>query len=116
MTNAFQADDKYWSNAKNKWPASVWMRFDRPHLLEKIGFRNKEIYNTPKTVEVIGSNDCKSWKTLLSVEDSGFTKGNEFRSWTIPAENRSKFSCFGLMWPIKQVSQCVSVRQILMWE
>ena len=128
VANAFNAANHlYWDT--KKFPASVWMHFQRPHCLQMIGFKNREIYATPKSVRVIGSNncdcincncvncdcDCINWSTLLTVEDTGFSESYGFRNWTIPAEKRLMFSCIGLMWPIKPSEGTrVAVQEIFM--
>jgi len=113
---AFTSDDDYWIPADNQLPASIWMRFPRAHRLAAIGYKN--YYYDPTSLKVIGSNDCATWTTLLTVDKTGFTKENEFRKWSIPVENQQMFSCLGFMWQkaSRGYPRTVVVREIRMWE
>jgi len=115
---AFSREDNYWIPESNQYPASIWMHFPEAHRLSSIGYRNKyDKGSDPKSLKVIGSNDCATWTTLHTVENTGFTKEWEFRKWVIPEENRVSFSCLGLMWPNKlDEYQSITVVQIRMWE
>jgi len=98
------------------FPASVWMRYSRSHRLAKIGFRTApSTSEMSKGFEVIGSNDCTNWNTLLYVENAGFTKGLQFKTFQIPLENRIAFSCLGLKFQNTPVN-LVRLGQITMWE
>jgi len=118
--NAFTSyDNETWSPAINQLPAAIWMRFPTAHRLAAIGFKNYAPSFTPKSLKVIGSNDCATWTTLLTVENTGFTKNFEFRKWNIPLENQDMFSCLGFMWESMdevKSSYAVTVLDIRMWE
>ena len=116
VTNAFTSDDKYWVPAKDQLPSAIWMRFQNPRRLHAIGYRNFDQNYDPKRLEVIGSDDCTNWTTLLVVENTGFTGITEFRKWTIPEDIRTKFYCFGLRWRSKPPNGfCNAVSEIQMW-
>jgi len=114
-----------WYNVRNQFPAAIWMRFQKAHRLMKIGF--KAIFpntvanqgNWPKVTEVVGSNDCSQWTTLLYIDNQGgFTSDDEFRMFTIPSQNGiSEYACLGLRWPSKEGCYgVVAVGDIQMWE
>jgi len=113
-------DDEYWMPAEDQLPASIWMRFPRAHRLAAIGYKNYARKIDPNRVKVIGSNDCATWTTLLTVEHAGFSQNKEFRKWDIPLENQQMFSCLGLMWESRgfdpNIRSAVWVLDIRMWE
>ena len=52
---------------------------------------------SPETFDVIASNDCSTWDTLLSVDHSGFTGQNQEKSWQIPRGVQQKsYRCYGI--------------------
>ena len=116
-SKAFTSNDDHWAPEYGQSPASIWMRFQRPHRLQAIGYRNNHGNSDPKRLLVIGSNDCTDpWTTLLDIKNTGFTiDTNEFRKWTIPRGNRAMFTCLGLKWP-HMYPVPPAVREILMWE
>ena len=101
-----------WCNEAYQYPASVWMRFRKPHRLQKIGYRSLNRDNN--AFEVIASDDCTSWTTLLSVGNPGFTKDSEFKQWSIAIKNIAPFSCIGLKWHKSNTHVCVN--GVTMWE
>jgi len=116
---AFTSDDDYWWAPGYQLPATIWMRFPRAHRLAAIGYKNRDQTYDPKSLKVIGSNDCATWTTLLTVDNTGFTKAKEFRKWCIPVENQQMFSCLGFMWQSKAPvthETTVVVEEIRMWE
>jgi len=119
---AFQNSMLFWSNLPGKFPAGVWMRYPKPRRLAKIGFTISEIkLYWPKTFEVVASDDCHLWYTLLRREDGGgFSRDNEFKTFDIPCEKEPAL-CFGLKWPSSTGAtvatvDTVRVNNILMWE
>jgi len=117
---AFKSHHYWWIPADNQLPASIWMRFPRAHRLAAIGYKNYARKIDPNRVKVIGSNDCATWTTLLTVEHAGFSQNKEFRKWDIPLENQQMFSCLGLMWESRgfdpNIRSAVWVLDIRMWE
>jgi len=114
--NAFTSADDYWASAVNQFPAIVWMKFNNPHRLARIGYRSNHIDNIPKKMIVVGSHNCTNWSNLLTIENTGFS-GTEFRDWSIPEENRVLYRCIGLKWPVKPAgNHLVVASEILMWE
>jgi len=114
-----------WYNVRNQFPAAIWMRFQKAHRLMKIGFRalspstDPNQSKWPKVTEVVGSNDCSQWTTLLYIDNQGgFTSNLEFRRFTIPSQNGiSEYACLGLRWPSKEgCDGLVGVGDIQMWE
>ena len=51
---------------------------------------------SPKAFQVIASNDCSNWDTLLSVNDSGFTGAHQEKSWQIPCNQQKSYHCYGI--------------------
>ena len=122
---AFTPPGASWHNKKFQFPAAVWMRFKKTHRLTKIGFRawwpnlSENEGNMPKVTKVVGSNDCSNWNTLLQIDNfGGFTSHKEYRTFTIPSENRIlSYSCFGLTWASQEGTEgWVRVGDIQMWE
>ena len=125
---AFTSSEESWFNIKGQFPAGVWIRFQRTYRLAKIGFRawspGYSGGNWPTVTEIVGSNDCSQWKTLLYIDNGGgFTRNSgvgpqeQFRTFTIPTENRLPFTCLGLRWPSGQgCNGIVRVGDIQMWE
>jgi len=117
---AFTSNDNEWVPEENQLPAAIWMHFPRAHRLSAIGYKNFDPRYDTKSLKVIGSNDCATWTTLFTVENTGFTKRKEFRKWYIPVENQHMFSCLGLMWESipnpKNWPYAACVTEIRMWE
>ena len=118
VANAFTGNDEMWIPKEDQRPAAIWMHFPRAHRLVAIGYKNYAPVFDPNRVKVIGSNDCATWTTLLTVENTGFTKNKEFRKWDIPLENQHMFSCLGFMWESgsRASRSAVRVLDIRMWE
>jgi len=118
----FTSSGESWFNTQYQFPAGVWMRFQRKISLMKIGFRPWSPAgsgNWPKVTEVVGSDDCSRWNTLLYIDNKGgFTRNEEFRMFTIPSENRTPgYACLGLRWPSQNgCNGYVRVGNIQMWE
>ncbi len=112
---AFTSSDDYWANVHKQLPAILWMKFNNPHRLARIGFRSNTNVNIPKKMMVVGSHDCTNWSTLLTIENTGFSD-NEFRKWEIPAENRVLYRCIGLKWPVASSNGYAVVAEMRMWE
>jgi len=106
-----------WASETDQFPAYIWMRFQRPHRLAKIAFSSLYYKQLPKEIGVVGSDDCETWTTLVTIK-SGFTYGSEVKPWEIPSQNRQKFSCIGLMWPRRFEGNDGIARlgHITMWE
>ena len=64
----------------------IWYHFTKPYKVSKVdvSIRNPICWcndnrktcfdQSPKEFEVIGSNDCKKWTTVLKIDDAGFTE------------------------------------------
>jgi len=114
--NAFTSTEEIWASDHHQFPAIVWMKFNNPHRLARIGYRSNSIDNIPKKMIVVGSDDCTNWSNLLTIENTGF-HGTEYRDWSIPEENRVLYRCIGLKWPVKPAGRTiVVVKEIRMWE
>ena len=114
--NAFTSTDNIWASDAHQFPAIVWMKFNKPHRLARIGYRSNGIEQIPKKMIVVGSHDCTNWSPLLTIENTGFSN-KEFRTWDIPAENRVLYRCIGLKWPVKPAgNNLVVASEIRMWE
>jgi len=115
--NAFTSTDRYWASSSFQFPAIIWMKFNNPHRLARIGYRSNFLWNIPKKMIVVGSHDCTNWQSLLTIENTAFRSNKEFRQWNIPEENRVSYRCIGLKWPVKPAGNTlVVVTEIRMWE
>merc|ERR1719309_1886014 len=78
--NGFLTSGLFWANKRYEWPALIWKRYRKAHRLQKIGFRIHKPWNLPDVFEVIGSDDCTNWMSMMLVDnEGGFTKEKEFR-------------------------------------
>jgi len=98
--NAFKAQTGYpWACAANELPATVYFNFTSSFTLAKISFSSRTDNSweqTPKTFEVYGGFDCKTWYVLKTVSNSGFTGLSQTKSWDIPCGNQDSYSCYGI--------------------
>jgi len=95
--NSENSDDRWCST--NAHPAKLWFNFTSPVKVVKISFSSiTSTYwkESPKIFKVIASNDCSNWHTLLSVANSGFTGGDQVKSWPIPCTQQKSYKCFGI--------------------
>ena len=100
--NAFKSNARWCSLAG--YPAKIWYKFKFPVKVVKISFSSvdKSFWypskwkQSPKSFNVIASNDCKNWDTLLSVTNSGFTGQNQVKSWQIPCTQQRPYRCYGI--------------------
>jgi len=100
--NAFKAQTSGtypWANLANELPATVYFNFTSSFTLAKISFSSRTDNSweqTPKTFEVYGGFDCKTWYVLKTVSNSGFTGLSQTKSWDIPCGNQDSYSCYGI--------------------
>ena len=115
-----KVESPFWANAYNQFPAFLWHRFNEVHLVAKFGFSSRPtehlLKQSPKAFHFIGSTDCKGWTTILRVNDAGFTKANQFKSWIIPKAARKAFRCFGFKIISAMQAEFVAMNKIAMWE
>ena len=81
------------------YPAKIWFKFTFVVKVVKISFSSidsNKWKESPKTFNVIASNDCSTWDTLLSVTMSGFTGQNQEKSWQIPCTQQKSYRCYGI--------------------
>ena len=86
------------------YPSKIWFQFTSAVKVVKISFSSvdKSFWypskwkQSPKSFNVIASNDCKNWDTLLSVTNSGFTGQNQVKSWQIPCTQQRPYRCYGI--------------------
>ena len=88
-----------WANSEGQFPAFIWHWFHEIHVVAKFGFASRidlqNLNQSPKSFYFVGSMDCSNWTTIIKVDDAGFTKNNQFKSWIIPKRGRQAFRCFG---------------------
>ena len=124
---AFKNGKNWWRNGDNGdnagFPARVWYRFSYKRKVGRIEFSNRKdsrVGLSPKKFRVIASGQCRGWKTLLTVEDAGFTDVAQSKAWWIPTENRGWYFCYGIEFLSSQVgngpNQVVVVRNIRMFK
>ena len=100
--NAFKSNARWCSLAG--YPAKIWYKFKFPVKVVKISFSSvdKSFWypnkwkQSPKSFNVIASNDCRYWAILLSVTNSGFTGQNQVKSWQIPCTKQRPYRCYGI--------------------
>ena len=119
---AFQNTEKFWGGRYYEdGPSFVWFRFRMAQRLAKIGFQGGHNAYAPKSFEVVGSNSCSNWTTLLSTSNSGIPNdlSSTFFSWNIEKRHRLSFSCIG----IKSITEnserptnYPEIKNIIMWE
>ena len=103
--------------------ATVWFKFTDPVILTEIGFstrqKKKWLGQAPKKFDVVGSNDCKDWSILLSIDDAEFTRANEAKAWIIPCGMRGIYACYGIETFTTKGNKGneghVAIRNALMW-
>ena len=108
-----------WVNKLRQFPAVIWMRFQKSHRLQKIGFAPYSVASyLPNEFEVVGSDDCSHWTVLRRLNNKGgFRLDGEFKTFVIPVENRVSVTCIGLRWPNSNgCTGFVRVGEITMWE
>jgi len=97
---AFKNYGQYWCNKAGQFPAMIYSELEKPYRLAKIG---ATFVYCPGKFEIIGSNDGTTWTTMKTVENPGITKTWQFKSWSVPAYNRTgfhpPFKYIGLRWP-----------------
>jgi len=121
---AFQNSSNYWSSI-SRLPQSIWIKLATPCQIAKLGFSSEGNMYAPRRFDIIGSSNCADpWTVLLHVADSGFTKTSrsQFKTWTVPQQNRRAFKCIGLK--IETTYKCciryysgdyVALKNIQMW-
>jgi len=100
---AFDSEnDDRWCSAEG-FPAKIWFQFTSAVKVVKISFSSPEPSRghqkwkqSPKAFQVIASDDCSNWDTLLSVTDSGFTGAHQEKSWQIPCNQQKSYHCYGI--------------------
>ena len=81
------------------YPAKIWFKFTSAVKVVKISFSSVDSNKwkeSPKTFNVIASNDCNNWDILLSVNNSGFTGQNQEYTWQIPCAQQKTYQCYGI--------------------
>jgi len=87
-----------WPWASKDLPATIWYNFNHSFRLAKISFTSRKSLwsQTPKTFEIVGSNDCSNWDVLTSVSNAGFIKGGQTKAWEISCEKQKLYKCYGI--------------------
>ena len=87
--------------------------------MARISFTSRKGFNppdqAPKTFDVIASNDCQSWKVLLSVPNAGFVNASQTKSWDIPRSHMQSYECYGLNIEASNTEPEVCVANITMY-
>ena len=119
-----------WTNDKDHpFPHHVWFQFQRPKTVTKIGFStriNADYFGqAPRKFDVIAGNsaeDCSGDATskahvLLRIEEAGFQRANQAKSWLIPVEMRKPHLCIGIsIHSSAGNGKFVSLQNMIMWE
>ena len=108
-----------WPWASKDLPATIWYNFNHSFRLAKISFTSRKLWwsQTPKTFEIVGSNDCSNWDVLMSVSNAGFTDGSQTKAWEISCEKQKSYKCYGIKAsaPIDPYWKLVSLANIQMY-
>ena len=88
--NAFKPDGVWYGGVNAS--ATVWYKFDSKKVVSRIHFKYVTSW-APKSVLVVASNDCKSWKSLGYWGDVG-TSGTQ--NLDIPCELQGNYFCYGI--------------------
>ena len=113
-------ESKYWQGSST-YPQYIWFRFHTPRVLAGIEITPYRNAFGPELFQVVGSNDCWSWRTMLGVADSGFPNDLQpgvSKYWDIPRANRLSFYCIGLKIftiPFGR-NRSPELKNIVMWE
>ena len=88
-----------WANrAADKLPQTVWYKFPKALTIAKFGFSSRDrccLDQSPLEFQFVGSNDCKNWRVIQTLETK-FTTLGEAKQWVIPSNLRATFYCFGI--------------------
>ena len=109
-----------------RYPGRIWFKFTYAVKVVKISFSSvdsKYWKESPKTFDVIASNDCSSstWDigwVLLSVTNSGFTGQNQENSWQIPRTQQKSYRCYGIEGTenLGYWRDYISLKKLKMWQ
>jgi len=109
-------------------PETVWILLPRNVTISAFSFRSRaEIIGTnyevhkdfgkmmPTELELVGSNDCKTWTTLLEVKAKWSDKADKAQKWRIPIKDRQPFSCIGIRVKANEKKQ-TAIQGVELWE
>ena len=102
VANAFkpQTTNAPFASAQDRVPATVWYRFNSKKFVSRISITSRKghywEHQSPKSVYIVASNDCKTWKHLGYWENLGFTAGAQTKTMTIPCESQGSYQCYGI--------------------
>jgi len=70
----------------------------------------------PTEFEIVGSNDCKTWTTLLEVKAKWFDLHRDMaQKWRIPIKDRQPFSCIGIRVKANEKRE-TAIQGVQLWE
>jgi len=97
-------------------PATVFIKLPNAVKVSAFSFRSRPeppsrppdwfLKFSPLKFELVGSNDCDKWTTIILVESTTWTTHDQERKWGVPEKNRKPFTCIGFKvltvgWKIK---------------
>ena len=87
----------------------------------KFGFRNRRENsadgNDPIAFDFVGSDDCKTWETLFSVDGVTWSGRDESKTWDIKEKNqRTAFKCFGIRVRAVNTYKDACIQDLKMWK
>ena len=115
--DAYNKSSEYWCGKSQTFPATVWMQFPKPHRLAEISF--KTYYAGTIYFEVVGSQDCADWTTLLNTNSIFIAKETKKFPLPLTAASFERFSCIGLRFskkPENAKKEYACVGSVRMWE
>jgi len=87
-------------------PATVYIKLPNAVKVSVFSFRSRPepipeykaswiLKYPPQKFELVGSDDCEKWTTILRVNSTKWTTFDEEKKWEVPEEKRKLFPCIG---------------------
>ena len=99
-------------------PQTVWYKFAKPVKIAKFAFSSRvwsHLDQSPTQFALVGSDDCVNWVDIKSY-NTQFTKLNEEKTWTISANERQEFKCFGIKVEKVKKGPLTAISHLRMWK
>ena len=107
------------ANISTNGPQTVYYNFRQTVVIAKFSFRNRrEKINghNPTAFDFIGSNDCKSWTTILAVDGVTWSGNDELKTWDIKEPDQLPFTCFGIRVRAIDLHSLACIQDFKMWK
>ena len=107
------------ANIPTYGPQTVYYKFRQSITVARFSFRShreKSNGNNPTAFDFIGSNDCKSWTTILSADGVTWNSNDELKTWEIKKPDQLRFKCFGIRVRVVDSLSFAYIQDIKMWK